>query len=225
MNGPEAPAALTLQNLSASLAHELNNLIASLHGFIALGSALAGHDTALKKIFAEAGISADRVTAVVADLEVLATGPAKVEHLVPGQLMATSQASFVMDPRHALPPVEWESDAGIAVLADPAQFIHAMRLMHRLAGPGAAPLRYRIEAPGRPLHCQVCGAGIPGRAAWLIQELPAGKVRTLTAPLQRSHLSMDRLRLALLSDANHPTGAHVVLGSEPDHVALVLPLA
>lgn len=217
-------AALSVRQLSATLAHELNNVVASLRGFIDLGSHMAAGNARLQDIFAEAGLSSDRVAALAADLEVLASPSLALQPVIPAELLAAAQPGCGTDLRNPVPPVHWESDARTPVLADPPRLLSMLGVLQRLAGPAATPLRFRIVDADAPATCHACGLTLPRRSAWLLQELPPGKVRSLTAPLTRQYLSADRLRLAVLEQAIHGARGHLLLRSDPDSLVLVVPI-
>lgn len=222
--GPDdGTAALTVRQLAATLAHELNNVVASLRGFVQLGGAMAKGNPLLQTIFTEGDLSAERVAALAADLEVLGTPAALATPVVPGDVLKMPQAGNA-DLRHPVPPVQWESDARTVVLVDPSRFLPTLGVLRRLAGNSAVALRFRVVDTGTPPSCLTCGQALPRRSAWLQQELPPGKLRTLTAPSTRPHLSVDRLRLAVLGEAIHPAGGHLVADSHPDSLAMVLPI-
>lgn len=220
----DAQADLTVGQLSATLAHELNNVVASLRGFIDLGGMMAAGNPRLQQIFTEAGVSAERIAALSADLETLAAPPSVIQPVIPAELLAASPACHGADLRHPVPPVHWESDGRTPVLADPRRLLPMLGVLRRLAGAGAEPLRFRIVDADAAATCHACGQHLPRRGAWLVQPLPAGKVRQLTAPLTRPHLSTDRLRLTLLGKIIHLAQGHLMLSGESDSLVLVLPI-
>lgn len=71
-DSPVPGPVLTAPRLSATLAHEMNNIAASLRGFIELGEELAGGNRPLQDIFAELRQAAVRSAALAGDLETLA---------------------------------------------------------------------------------------------------------------------------------------------------------
>lgn len=225
-NGPEeGGTTLTVRQLSATLAHELNNVLVSLRGFVQLGSAMAAANPRLQVIFAEGDLSAARIAALASDLEVLAAAPSPPRQVVLGDVLMAPPPGSCADLRHPVPPVHWESDARTAVLVDPLRFIPALGVLRRLAGEAATPLRFRVRVTDSPAApCLGCGQVPAGPSAWFLQEFPPGRLRTLTSMATRPHLGIDRLRLGVLDQAIHPAGGHLVTTSHPDSLALVLPI-
>jgi hypothetical protein len=219
----DGTAALTVRQLSATLAHELNNVVASLRGFVQLGSAMAKGNPLLQTIFTEGDLSAERIAALAADLEVLAAPAAEPVPVVPGDILKMPQTGNA-DLRHPVPPVHWDSEARTAVRVDPSRFLPTLGVLRRLAGTAAAPLRFRVVDTDSPGSCLACGQALPRRSAWLLQELPQGKLQALTGQPTRPQLSMDRLRLAVFGQCIHTAGGHLIVGSHPDSVGWVLPI-
>lgn len=227
---PAGPQQLSTQLLSATLAHELNNIVASLRGFIELGAEQARGQASLQRMFAEVRLGTDRAATLAAELELLAGsgGSARPTPLL--QCLAVPASPGQSPSTAAEPDIQWEGDAQTLVLVDPVQVRHAAGLLRRIgadAGPQAPTLRGRIaEAQSPGMGCASCRAPLPARSAWLIQPLPPGRspapARQAAAP---GHLSIAQWRLAVLAHAAHAAGGHLVMPSEPDSLALVLPLA
>jgi signal transduction histidine kinase len=197
---PAESQQLPTRLLSATLAHELNNIVASLRGFVELGAEQARDHAALQRIFAEVRIGTDRAAALVAELEVLAATGGNTRPTPLRQCMATGA-----------PDIQWECDGDTEVLVDPVQAQLASSLLRRIGGDRTAPaLRVRLSAD----------------AAWLMQPLPPGRGRQPRRPGgSRQHLSTAEWRLAVLRHAAHAAGGHVLRQSEPNSLVLALPLA
>lgn len=229
-SAPQGPDALPVRLLSATLAHELNNIVASLQGFVDLGSEMSRDKPTLQNIFSEVRLSAERAAMLAADLAVLGVASARLEPVTLVALIAAARGNGAGD-RRSIGAVQWESDGQVRVQADIGRATHALGVLQRLAGntpQPAAALRCRDSSPvgvPAPARCLTCGADVGERNGWLVQGLPAGRLRALTAAPTREHLSAPQLRLAVLERVAHEAGWHLVVAREPDSLSLVLPMS
>lgn len=220
---PPGPDALPARVLSATLAHELNNIVASLRGFVELGSEMSRDAPILHNIFGEVRLGAERAAMLAADLEVLgaaSTGTRSVS------LTSLVTAAGTGDARRG---PDWHCDSRLTVLADPARGPQAIGVLQRLAThepDHSAALRCAASVPAgvaTPARCAGCGAEVGDHNAWLIQPLPHGRLRAINAAPGRAHPSTLQLRMGVLTQAAHDAGWHVVAISEPEALALVAP--
>lgn len=229
--GPAESQQLPTRLLSATLAHELNNIVASLRGFVELGAEQSREHAALQRIFAEVRLGTERAAALAAELEVLAGAGSSTLPTPLLQCLAKPPAgrSAAGAPASDAPDIQWECDAHTQVLVDPVQAQLATSLLQRVGAGQAAPapaLRVQLAAKGAPADCASCGEPLPPRSAWLIQPLIPGRARQpRRAAPSRQHLSTAEWRLAVLSHAAHAAGGHIARQTGPDWLALVLPLA
>lgn len=225
------PEELSTQLLAATLAHELNNIVASLRGFIELGAEQAREQADLQRIFGEVRLGTGRAAALAAELEVLAGRGAGTRPTPLLQCLATAAPQADRPtPASAEPVVRWDCDPQTVVRVDPVPARHASVLLRRIgieAGGQATTLRGEVAAEGAPTpDCASCRAPVPARSAWLIQALPPGRSRQPVHQTgSRQYLSAAQWRLAVFAHAAHAAGGHVVVQAEPESLALVLPLA
>ena len=235
MTLPDAPAPLPVESmtrrlLSASLAHELNNIVASLLGFVDLGEELDDLH-AIRGVLAEVRISAARTRLLAADLEVLATAAgAGIRKIAVSALLEPSgDGTCATRPEFpAAPQIEWKVEPETRVLADPVHASHALALLARIASePSRGMMQCREFDPHAAATCAFCQEDPGAGYLSLAQPLLPGRARALLPlhAIARDHLAVTQLRTAVLSQTAHACGWHLVIASNPDELQLVMPRA
>jgi hypothetical protein len=208
--------------LAASVAHELNNIAATLRGFVELArdSAAVNAEPPLAGIFEEVRIGVERVAALGADLTTLAAGTASPRPVT------LEECADTMDDRAAV-AIRWDCAAGQRVLAAAGAARLAIGTLARFAEPDggtSAILICHLEPAATT--CVSCGANCAAGAAWFT--LPQSAIRGRLAGLARPDkacLSAAELRLAALDHAIHAAGGHLLLNTGRGAISLLLPLA
>lgn len=224
-----APPAAPVEALAAGVAHELNNVTASLNGFIELAGGPQAGPERLRECLGELGIGVARIRTLAAELE--AVGDSRVERT----RMALAECMTGSGDGGADPPpiVEWRCSATTLVEADPVHARRALQALARIAGAGPAPPRIvgreRAAEAGRET-CAACGEAIAPRGVLLAAELrgTAGAVQeALSHPFAARRLGRAArgLTLAALVQAAHRAGGHVVLDTGTGSLGIVLSCA
>lgn len=208
--------------LAASVAHELNNIAASLRGFVELARdcAAATAEPPLSGIFEEVRIGVERVAALGVDLTTLAAGTAS-----PGRVTLEECAGAMND--RAAVAIRWDCAAGLQVLAAAAAARLAIGALARFAEPdGGTSVILICHLEPAATTCASCGANCAAGAAWFT--LPQSAIRGRPAGLAGPHkacLSAAELRLTALDHAIHAAGGHLLLNTGRGAISLLFPLA
>ena len=208
--------------LTATIAHELNNIVASLRGFLELAREAGAAGTSLSA-FDEISLGVKRVAELAADVEIFAGVTA------PAEVVALENCLRVTEGAEPAATVRWLLPRSTRVMTEPGAAHRAFTTLARLAALGdtAPALDCHAEPAATSLtRCAVCGAECGQGAAWITLSLPKGRSGLGIAPnARRSCLTATELRFAALSRAAHHARGHLVVQNSPDSVSLVLPLA
>jgi hypothetical protein len=210
--------------LSQSVAHELNNIAASLFGFVELAAEQAIADAPLLKCLGEIRLGVARVTDLAAILEALAEYYGKPEKMsiaacIGKEVPVTSgSVEFI-----------WECDPSTTVDADPDRVRTAIRAWAQLASADAeigSPLIFTISHVRRSrARCFSCRAPIPIPGVQIT--MTAENVRLLDehGPLRRRRMgrTLRELIVAGGTHATHTAGGHVLVDAANATVSMVLP--
>ncbi len=221
------PDALTREQLSGSVAHELNNIVAALRGFVDLAFDGVSDNPSLVGFLGEVSIGVDRATALAADLAMLA-GTAGPRATVPLSQCIVALTANAGDELHV---INWECDPATTVLADASQArvaaVALARLAERRSG-SRSSIDCRLVAPDSPYGaCLQCGEQISGEIVELSVRLPADSPRAMSGRTRgdRPRLSAMELSLAALGHAVHCSGGHLLARFDTRVLCMTLPRA
>lgn len=210
------------QLLAASVAHELNNIAASLRGFVELArdQAAVGADSPLGSILEEVRIGVERVAALGADVTAFAAGAASP------QPVSLHECAGGLGERGAV-AIGWECDASLQVHASVSAVRQAIALLGRFAAPDSGlPPTLLCHRGAAASICASCGAACdPDDVRFT---LPQSAIRAGPAgmpPPDKACLSAAELRLTALDHAAHAAGGHLLLRTGRGAVSLLLPMA
>lgn len=202
--------------LPATVAHELNNIAASLRGFAQLARDAAGRDNAL----AEIDLGVQRLASLADDLSAFARHPTVATVVALEDCVGGAEWDEA-------PPLRWECERRIPVLADAEAAQRAIGVMTRLAAHTGRALVVHVgnaaQDPAAPVCCLHCAAPCNAAAVWITLPMTSGQPRfgTRSAP-GRDCLTLPELRYLALARAAHFAGGHLVSDSAPEGLALVL---
>jgi hypothetical protein len=209
--------------LAASVAHELNNIAASLRGFIELARehVVEGAESPLGSVLEEFCIGVERVAALGADITTFAASGAASPRAVTLDECASGQ-----DERGAV-PIRWECDAGLRVHAAVTATRQAIGMLGRFAGPdpGSPPTLLCHREPAATT-CASCGAACAADTVRFTLLRSATRVGPMGLPSSgKTCLSAAELRLTALDHAAHAAGGHLLLKTARGSISLLLPMA
>lgn len=210
------PPNVSGSSLAESVAHELNNISASLFGFVELAAEQFDAESPLLPFLGEIRIGVSRVTDLAAVLEALAE--------VDGNSARTAISDCVGEGLR----FNWECDPATVVIADPDRVQRALRTLARLGSGDATIGSEAVFTVGRTASesvCFFCGSVLP-RGAVMIA-LVADVVRLFDAKTAdarpRSGRTFRELVVTASVHANHVAGGHVTLDAAHSSISLVLP--
>lgn len=216
---------LDASTLTGCLAHELNNIAASLQGFIELAGETSAADGPAKSLLAEMRIGTTRIGAIAADLQLLAESA--------GQ---RARVALIECLKAAAPGYEdldieftWNCEPTLLVEADPLYARLAVEALGRIsvpAAPGADHIECTVgDCKSAHEQCSDCGAGIDSDDVCVrmrVRSAPASLARTGS---ESKRLTPQRLTLAAVAHGAHRAGGHVLVDVETGGVAIVLKIA
>jgi hypothetical protein len=217
---PREPGA---QLLAASVAHELNNIAASLRGFIELAREHAATDpeSPLGSILEEVRIGVERVAALGADITTFAASGTASPRPV-----TLDECASGRDERGTV-AIAWECDAGLRVHAAITATRQAIGMLGRFLGPhpGSPPtLLCHLESAAT--ICASCGAACAADTVRFTLLRSPTRVGPMRMPSPgKTCLSVAELRLTALDHAAHAAGGHLLLKTARGSVSLLLPMA
>jgi len=212
--------------LAASVAHELNNIAASLFGFVELAAEQVDAESPLLGCLGEIRIGVARVTNLAAVLEALSevAGSAtrtEIIDCVGGSAPAESGDGFRF---------QWECDPATVVDADPDRVRRAIRTLTYLRKAdttGGADLAFQVSRAESASQCSFCGAVLPAGSVKIT--LIADDVRLFDAKTagarRRAGMTFPELVVTGSAHATHMAGGHVALDPAQSTISLVLSAA
>jgi hypothetical protein len=211
------------QLLAASVAHELNNIAASLRGFIELAREhlVAGAESPLGSVLEEVRIGVERVAALGADITTFAASGTASPRPVTLDECASGQ-----DERGAA-AISWECDAGLRVHVAVTATRQAIGMLARFSGPDpGSPPTLLCHRESAAAVCASCGAACAADTVRFTLLRSAHRVGPMVLPPPgKTCLSAAELRLTALDHAAHAAGGHLLLKTARGSVSLVLPMA
>lgn len=211
--------------MAGAFAHELNNIAASLYGFVELAADSGSPPALLTGYLAEMRVGVRRLQAVAAILEALAETTAAPRAATLGECIESAAAAA------ALPvEVRWRCDPSRSTSADVHCLGKSLTLLALLeppvpASPGAI---WSIEALHGPAPaCADCAAPLSAAGARIsVLNAPPREGPDPAGPARRTtETKIRRVHRAALSRLLHLAGAHLLAGAEHGRLEVWLPAA
>jgi hypothetical protein len=220
------PPHVSGSSLAQSVAHELNNIAASLFGFVELAAEQVAAETPLLRCLEEIRIGVSRVTNLAAVLEALA------------EVAGSSRRTAIGDCVGGNAPVDsgggfrfsWECDPATVVHADPDRVHRALRTLALLGRAdstiGSEP-PFTVSRTGSECRCSFCGAVLPAGSVQITLIADAARLSDSKTAAARRHAGKTFPRLVVTGSvhATHMAGGHVALDAAQSSISLVLPAA
>jgi len=209
--------------LAESVAHELNNIAASLFGFVELAAEQADTGSPLHRCLGEIRIGVSRVTNLAAVLEALAEvdgNPTRtaIRDCVGGTAAVVSGSGFRFN---------WECDPATIVDADPDRVHHALRTLARLGKADSltgSDFAFTVGRTASATHCSFCDAALPAgsvKITLVANDLRLSEAKSGSAR-RRPGRTLPQLVVAGSAHATHMAGGHVALDAAQSSISLVL---
>jgi hypothetical protein len=223
---PPKPPDVGGSSLAESVAHELNNIAASLFGFVELAAEQVEAESPLLHCLGEVRIGVARVTKLAAVLEALAeadgsTTRTAISECVGGRAPVDSGDRLKFN---------WECDPATIVDADPDRVQRALRTLTHLGKADStigSDLVFTVGRAASESHCSFCGAILPAGSVKitliadnlpLLDANPAGSRR-------RTGRTFPQLVVTGSVHATHMARGHVALDAAESSISVVLPAA
>jgi hypothetical protein len=220
---PREPPNVSGSSLAESVAHELNNIAASLFGFVELAAEQVDAESPLLRCLGEIRIGVSRVTNLAAVLEALA------------EVEGSSTRTAVSDCVGGNAPVDsggglrfnWECDPATIVDADPDRVHRAIRtltLLGRADSTIGSGLAFTVSRAASESHCSFCSAILPAgsvKITLIADELRLFDPKTAGAR-RRAGRTFPQLVVTGSVHATHVAGGHVELDTAYSSISLVL---
>ena len=220
---PPTEPDVSASSLALSVAHELNNIAASLFGFVALAAEQADAASPLRGCLGEIRIGVARVTNLAAVLEALAEVDGSPTRIAVRDCVGA-------DAQHASGgglSFRWECDPAAVVDADPERVQCAVRTLAHLGRPdsaGGSDVAFTVSRPAVESRCFSCGATLGAGSVNIT--LTADEVRRFDAGSRRRAAKSSReLIVTATVHAMHVAGGHVALDASRSSISLVLKTA
>jgi hypothetical protein len=209
--------------LAESVAHELNNIAASLFGFVELAAEQADAGSPLHRCLGEIRIGVSRVTNLAAVLEALAEvdgDPTRtaIRDCVGGTAPVVSGGGLRFN---------WECDPATIVDADPDRVHHALRTLTHLGKAGSltgSDFAFNVSRTASVTHCSFCDATLPAgsvKITLIANDVRLSEVKS-GAARRRPGRALPQLVVAGSAHATHMAGGHVALDAAQSSISLVL---
>ena len=222
---PREPPNVSGSSLTESVAHELNNIAASLFGFVELAAEQVDAESPLLRCMGEIRIGVSRVANLAAVLEALA------------EVRGSSTRTAVSDCVGGNAPVDsgglrlnWECDPAAVVDVDPDRVHRAIRTLTLLgkadATIGSDPV-FTVSRPASESHCSFCSAVLPAgsvKITLIADDLRLFDAKTAGAR-RRAGRTFPQLVVTGSVHATHMAGGHIELDAAQSSISLVLPTA
>jgi hypothetical protein len=220
------PPNVSGSSLAESVAHELNNIAASLFGFVELAAEQVDAESHLLRCLGEIRIGVSRVTNLAAVLEALAEveGSSRrtaISNCLGGNALVDSGGGFRFI---------WECDPATVVDADPDRVHRAIRTLAHLGKADSAigsDLALIVSRTASESHCSFCSAVLPaGSVKITLIAVDARLFDAKTAGARRrAGGTFPQLVVTGSVHATHVAGGHVELDAAQSSISLVLPTA
>jgi len=223
---PPKPPDVGASSLAESVAHELNNIAASLFGFVELAAEQVDAESPLLHCLGEVRIGVSRVTKLAAVLEALAEADGSTARIAIGECVDDKAP---VDSGDVL-KFNWECDPATIVDADPDRVHRALRTLTHLGKADStigSDLVFTVGRAASESHCSFCGAVLPAgsvKITLIADNLPLPDANTAGAR-RRAGRTFPQLVVAGGVRAAHVAGGHVALDAAESSISVVLPAA
>ena len=223
-SSPRVQPPLSVTALSDVVAHELNNIGASLFGFVELAAECPAGTPIDSNLLGELRIGVSRIAGLASMLELLAE---RHSARTPVALAAcVSLGNPTTDPGEWT--VQWDCDPSTSVFVDAEQAHRALQLLKDLTlQPDPEAPRLVVELRSMEAHdrCMSCGAAMaPHTVAISITTSPTAP-RKYVGRSRLAETSLRRLSVAACAHLSHLAGGHLLQADAGAPLVLILPLA
>ena len=208
-------------SLAESVAHELNNIAASLFGFVELAVEEVEPGSPVLRCLGEIRIGVSRARNLATVLEALAAVDGNSTRIAIGECVG---GNAPLDSGGGL-RFDWKCDPATLVDVDPERVHHALRTLTHLGRTDAAIVpdrEFTVSRTASESQCSYCGAVLP--AGSLQITLIADGVPT-AGTRRGAGRTFPQLVIAGSVHATHVAGGHVALNAAHSSISLVLPAA
>lgn len=215
-------------DLSAVLAHELNNIGVPLLGFVELAAENGPESELMRSYVDELRLGVARIAGLASDLESLAQVSSRPARCAIGDCMPNAEEGD----RNGTWTLSWQCSASTAVKVDAFHARHAIQSLGRAAQGAATP-----DAPAalvvsiatlRSASCAACGIAISSKRKYVLVNVQGpclATTRGLRNPLgpQNAGRAIRKLGLAVLVHSVHHGGGHVLSDESAASLGVVFP--
>jgi hypothetical protein len=218
---PSRPREVGGASLAESIAHELNNIAASLFGFVELAAEEVDPGSPVLRCLGEIRIGVSRVRNLATVLEALAAIDGNTTRIAVGECVG---ATAPPDSGGGL-RFDWRCDPATLVDADPERVRHALRTLTHLGRTGAglgSDRQFTVGRTASESHCSYCSAVLPAGSieiTLIADGLPTAGTR------RGAGRTFPQLVITGSVHATHVAGGHVALDAAHSSISLVLPAA
>jgi len=208
-------------SLAESVAHELNNIAASLFGFVELAVEEVEPGSPVLRCLGEIRIGVSRARNLATVLEALAAVDGNSTRIAIGECVG---GNAPLDSGGGL-RFDWKCDPATLVDVDPERVHHALRTLTHLGRTDSTIVpdrEFTVSRTASESQCSYCGAVLP--AGSLQITLIADGVPT-AGTRRGAGRTFPQLVIAGSVHATHVAGGHVALNAAHSSISLVLPAA
>jgi signal transduction histidine kinase len=226
LRGPRKQGEIDPADLSAVLAHELNNIGVPLLGFVDLAAENAPQSELMRSYLDELRLGVARIAGLASDLESLAQASSHPARRAIGDCMPAAEEGD----RNGTWALNWQCSASTAVKVDAFHARRAIQSLGRAAQSAATPdapavLVVSIETL-RSASCAACGIAISPEKKHLLLKAQGPRLATargLRNPLapQNTGRAIRKLGLAVLVHGAHHGGGHVLFDESASSLGIV----
>jgi hypothetical protein len=219
---PSRPREVGGSFLAESVAHELNNIAASLFGFVELAAEEVDPGSSVLRCLAEIRIGVSRVRNLATVLEALAAVDGNSTRIAIGECVG---GNAPLDSGGGL-RFDWKCDPATLVDADPERVHHALRTLTHLGRTDStigSDRKFTVSRTASESQCSYCGAVLPAGSIEITLITDGG---VPTAGTRRgAGRAFPQLVITGSVHATHVAGGHVALDAAHSAISLVLPAA
>jgi hypothetical protein len=218
-SGPGKPREIGGSSLAESVAHELNNIAASLFGFVELAAEVIDPGSAALRCLGEIRIGVARVRNLATVLEALAAVDGNATRIAIGECVG---GNAPLDSGRGL-RFDWKCDPATLVDADPERVHHALRTLTHLGRTDptiGSDQEFTVSRSAAESQCSYCSAVLPAgsiKITLIADGVPTAGTRRGTGR------TFPQLVITASVHATHVAGGHVALDAAHSSISLVLP--
>jgi hypothetical protein len=223
LSDPRGPPNVSGSSLAESVAHELNNIAASLFGFVELAAEQIDTASPVLRCLGEIRIGVSRVTNLAAVLEALAEVDGSPTKITVGDCLGGTAAAGPGGGWR----FNWECAPETIVEADPNRAHRALRTLIHLgksdSTTGSDPA-FTVSRTPSESRCSFCGATLPAGSAKITLIADGLRPSDLEAPgvRQRTGRTFRQLIVSASVHAAHAAAGHVALDAAGSSISVLL---